>query len=60
MTILSFVMMTLFNEINARKVHGERNVFKVNKESVGTELELNKNYNCFIPDVNVYVIYLIT
>lgn len=25
----SFVMMTLFNEINSRKVHGERNVFKV-------------------------------
>lgn len=25
----SFVMMTLFNEINARKIHGERNVFKV-------------------------------
>ncbi|EPB71321.1 haloacid dehalogenase-like hydrolase, partial [Ancylostoma ceylanicum] len=25
----TFVMMTLFNEINARKVHGERNVFKV-------------------------------
>ncbi|KAI6193370.1 Calcium-transporting ATPase [Aphelenchoides besseyi] len=24
----TFVMMTLFNEINARKVHGERNVFK--------------------------------
>lgn len=26
----TFVMMTLFNEINCRKVHGERNVFKVN------------------------------
>ena len=25
----TFVMMTLFNEFNARKVHGERNVFKV-------------------------------
>lgn len=24
----SFVLMTLFNEINARKLHGERNVFK--------------------------------
>ncbi|CAD5226224.1 unnamed protein product [Bursaphelenchus xylophilus] len=24
----TFVMMTVFNEINARKVHGERNVFK--------------------------------
>uniref|UniRef100_A0A0K0ED38 Calcium-transporting ATPase n=1 Tax=Strongyloides stercoralis TaxID=6248 RepID=A0A0K0ED38_STRER len=24
----SFVMMTLFNEINARKIHGERNIFK--------------------------------
>ncbi|PIO63903.1 cation transporting ATPase [Teladorsagia circumcincta] len=24
----AFVMMTIFNEINARKVHGERNVFK--------------------------------
>jgi len=24
----TFVMMTLFNEINARKIHGERNVFK--------------------------------
>ena len=23
----SFVLMTLFNEINARKLHGERNVF---------------------------------
>ena len=23
----SFVMMTLFNEINARKIHGQRNVF---------------------------------
>ena len=23
-----FVMMTLFNEINARKIHGERNIFK--------------------------------
>lgn len=27
--LFRFVMMTLFNEINARKVHGERNVFKV-------------------------------
>jgi len=25
----TFVMMTLFNEVNARKIHGERNVFKV-------------------------------
>lgn len=25
----TFVMMTLFNEINARKIHGERNIFKV-------------------------------
>lgn len=25
----TFVMMTLFNEINARKIHGERNVFEV-------------------------------
>ncbi|CAM6006407.1 unnamed protein product [Sphagnum balticum] len=25
----AFVMMTLFNEINARKIHGERNVFSV-------------------------------
>ena len=25
----AFVMMTLFNEINARKIHGERNVFNV-------------------------------
>ena len=24
----AFVMMTLFNEINARKIHGQRNVFK--------------------------------
>ncbi|CCD74099.1 Calcium-transporting ATPase [Caenorhabditis elegans] len=24
----TFVMMTLFNEINARKIHGERNIFK--------------------------------
>jgi hypothetical protein len=24
----SFVMMTLFNEINARKIHGQRNVFQ--------------------------------
>jgi magnesium-transporting ATPase (P-type) len=24
----AFVLMTLFNEINARKIHGERNVFK--------------------------------
>ncbi len=23
----SFVLMTLFNEINARKIHGQRNVF---------------------------------
>lgn len=23
----TFVMMTLFNEINARKIHGQRNVF---------------------------------
>ena len=23
-----FVLMTLFNEINARKIHGERNVFE--------------------------------
>ena len=23
----AFVMMTLFNEINARKIHGQRNVF---------------------------------
>jgi magnesium-transporting ATPase (P-type) len=26
----TFAMMTLFNEFNARKIHGERNVFKVN------------------------------
>lgn len=25
----TFVMMTLFNEINARKIHGERNIFQV-------------------------------
>jgi Ca2+ transporting ATPase len=24
----TFVMMTLFNEINARNIHGQRNVFK--------------------------------
>jgi len=24
----TFVLMTLFNEINARKLHGERNIFK--------------------------------
>lgn len=24
----SFVMMTLFNEFNARKIHGQRNVFE--------------------------------
>lgn len=24
----SFVLMTLFNEINARKIHGQRNVFE--------------------------------
>lgn len=24
----AFVLMTLFNEINSRKIHGERNVFK--------------------------------
>lgn len=24
----TFVMMTLFNEINARKIHGERNIFE--------------------------------
>ena len=23
----TFVMMTLFNEINARKIHGQRNIF---------------------------------
>ena len=25
----TFVLMTLFNELNARKIHGERNIFKV-------------------------------
>lgn len=24
----SFVMMTLFNEFNARKIHGQRNIFE--------------------------------
>lgn len=24
----TFVMMTLFNEINSRKIHGERNIFE--------------------------------
>ncbi len=24
----AFVLMTLFNEINSRKIHGERNIFK--------------------------------
>ena len=24
----SFVMMTLFNEVNARKIHGQRNIFE--------------------------------
>ncbi len=28
MVFNTFVMMTLFNEINARKIHGQRNVFK--------------------------------
>ena len=28
MVFNSFVMMALFNEINARKIHGQRNVFK--------------------------------
>jgi P-type Ca2+ transporter type 2B len=28
MVFNSFVLMTLFNEINSRKLHGERNVFK--------------------------------
>merc|ERR1719340_281954 len=28
MVFNAFVMMTLFNEINARKIHGQRNVFK--------------------------------
>jgi len=27
MVFTAFVFMTLFNELNARKVHGERNVF---------------------------------
>ena len=27
MVFNAFVMMTLFNEINARKIHGQRNVF---------------------------------
>ena len=31
----AFVLMTLFNEINARKIHNERNVFKgVQKNSI--------------------------
>lgn len=29
MVFNSFVLMTLFNELNARKIHGERNIFKV-------------------------------
>ena len=28
MVFNAFVMMTLFNEINARKIHGQRNVFQ--------------------------------
>ncbi|VDD92235.1 unnamed protein product [Enterobius vermicularis] len=28
MVFNSFVLMTLFNELNARKIHGERNIFK--------------------------------
>jgi hypothetical protein len=28
----AFVIMTLFNEINARKIHGERNVFRVSSK----------------------------
>jgi len=28
MVFNAFVLMTLFNEINSRKLHGERNVFK--------------------------------
>jgi len=28
MVFTAFVSMTLFNELNARKVHGERNVFR--------------------------------
>jgi len=28
MVFTTFVLMTLFNEVNARKIHGERNVFK--------------------------------
>jgi len=27
MVFTAFVMMTLFNELNSRKVHGERNIF---------------------------------
>ena len=29
MVFNTFVMMTMFNEINARKIHGEHNIFKV-------------------------------
>lgn len=36
MVFNALVMMTLFNEINARKVHGERNVFSVSPLSCWT------------------------
>lgn len=40
----TFVMMTLFNEINARKIHGERNVFQV--ELLKSFLIKQKNIFC--------------
>lgn len=51
----AFVLMTLFNEINARKIHNERNVvagIQNNKIFIGIWL------GCFIGQVIISLLYL--
>lgn len=52
----TFVMMTLFNEINARKIHGQRNVFQglfTNPifYSIWIGTALSQVINCFFSQV---------
>jgi hypothetical protein len=52
----AFVLMTLFNEINARKIHGERNVFEgIHKNPYFYIIWII----CFIGQVNNYILICI-
>ncbi|PAV87295.1 hypothetical protein WR25_15865 isoform B [Diploscapter pachys] len=53
----TFVMMTLFNEINARKIHGERNIFKA---KVMINANINNGVKGLFSNPIFYVIWIFT